>query len=174
MKLIRGLLQLLGIAVLVPAVALLTIALVHRNADGPSILVPGGALVSGPLHTGPDPDWAFTDRVGTIELQLNDPVSSRRVWIAEAEGRIFVPSGYMTSFLGRLWKHWAFQADRGDGRAIVRIDGIRYERRLQRVRAGDVLDPVTRKLAAKYGAPMTRADVESGNTWIFELAPLGD
>ena len=171
MKLIRVVLQLLGIAALIPAVALLTIRLEYRNADGPSILVPGGALVSGPLYDGAEPDWAFTDRVGTIELQLADPISSRRVWIAEADGRIFVPSGYMTSLLGRMWKHWAIQADEGPGFAVVRIDGTRYERRLERIRQGDVLDPIVQKMAAKYRAPMTRADIEAGNTWIFELKP---
>lgn len=171
MKPLKIALQVLGIVVLVPVVALATLRFEYRNADGPSILFPGGALVSGPLHTGPDPDWSFTDQVGTVELQLTDPVSSRRVWIMEAEGRIFVPSGYMTSLLGRLWKHWAFQADQGDGLAVVRIDGTRYPRRLVRIHDDPVLDEIAGKMAQKYGAPLTRADVEAGNTWIFELAP---
>jgi hypothetical protein len=166
-------LQILGLLVLIPAVAVATLWLQHRNADGPSILFPGGALVSGPLHEGADPDWGFTDRVGTVELQLDDPLSSRRVWIVEVDGRIYVPSGYMTSALGRIWKHWAFHADAGDGRGVVRIDGVRYERRLVRVREGEVLDRIGAKMAAKYRAPVTRADVEAGNTWIFELAPPG-
>lgn len=166
-------LQMVGLLVLIPAVALATLWLEHRGADGPSILFPGGALVSGPLHQGPEPDWAFTDQVGTIELQLFDPSSSRRVWVVEVDGRLFVPSGYMTSALGRIWKHWAFHADSGDGRAMVRIDGVRYPRRLLRVREGDVLDRIGAKMAAKYRAPVSRADVEAGNTWIFELAPPG-
>lgn len=174
MRVAKITLQLLGILILIPAVALVTVRLQHRDADGPSILVPGGALVSGPLHSGPDPDWHFTDQVGTIELQLTDPVSSRRVWIVEADGRIFVPSGYMTSLLGRLWKHWALQANQGTGHAVVRIDGVRYERQLRRVREGAVLDAVAEKLGSKYGSPITRADIESGNTWIFELAPRED
>jgi hypothetical protein len=166
-------LQLLGLVVLIPAVALATLWLQHRNADGPSILFPGGALVSGALHAGPEPDWRFVDRIGTVELQLDEPLASRRVWIVEVDGRIFVPSGYMTSALGRLWKHWAFHADAGDGRGMVRIDGVRYERRLVRVREGDVLDGISAKMASKYRAPVTRADIEAGGTWIFELAPPG-
>jgi hypothetical protein len=170
MTAIRIILQTAGLLVLVPAVALLTVWMQHRDADGPSILVPGGALTSGPVHAGPEPDWRFTDRVGVIELQLTDPVSSRRVWVVEADGRIFVPSGYMTSLLGRLWKHWAVQAEHAPV-AVIRIDGTRYERQLRRVREGPILDGVALKLAAKYGAPITRADIEAGNTWIFELAP---
>ncbi len=168
---LRVLFQLLGVLLLIPLVAIGTLWFVHRDADGPSVLFPGGELVSGELHGGPEPDWSFTDNVGVVELQLEDPVSSRRVWIMEADGRIYVPSGYMTSLLGRLWKHWAFHADDGDGLAVVRIDGVRYERRLERVREGPELDLITAKMAAKYGAPVTRADIEAGNTWIFELAP---
>jgi hypothetical protein len=168
---LRIVLQVVGILVLIPVVALATLRFQYRNADGPSVLFPGGALVTGPLHAGAEPDWRFTDQVAIVELQLLDPVSSRRVWIMEADGRIYVPSGYMTSTLGRLWKHWAVHADEGDGLAVVRIDGTRYERRLERVREGPVLERVAGKMEGKYGAPVTRADIEAGNTWIFELAP---
>lgn len=168
---LRVLFQLLGVLLLIPLVAIATLWFVHRDADGPSVLFPGGELVSGALHAGPEPGWSFTDHVGVVELQLENPVSSRRVWIMEADGRIYVPSGYMTSLLGRLWKHWAFHADDGDGLALVRIDGVRYERRLERVREGPELDLITAKMAAKYGAPVIPADIEAGNTWIFELAP---
>jgi len=53
---IRALLQLLGILILIPAVALGTLRFQNRDADGPSILFPGGELVSGELHNGPEPD----------------------------------------------------------------------------------------------------------------------
>ena len=56
-------------------------------------------------EAGPEPDWRFTNQVQTVELQLNEPPSSRLIWIVESEGRIYVASGYMSSFLGRLWKH---------------------------------------------------------------------
>ncbi len=168
------LVQLLGLVVLLPAVALATLRFEHQDDDGASILFPGGALVSGELYRGPEPDWSFTDQVNTIELQLFNPVSSRRIWILEAEGRIFVVSGYMNSFLGRLWKEWAIQADAGDGRAVVRINGIRYERQLNRIQSGPILDPVAAKLASKYGSSSARAEIESGSTWLFELAPVGN
>lgn len=167
-------LQVLGILILIPVVALGTLRFVNRNADGPSILFPGGELVSGDMYTGAEPDWSFTGQVSTIELQLNDPVNSRLIWILESEGKIYIASGYMSSFLGRLWKHWAVQADEGDGRAVVRIDGTRYERQLMRIKEGPALDGVAAVMTSKYRSPTTRQAIEAGNTWIFELAPRGE
>jgi hypothetical protein len=168
---IKFLLQLVGILILIPVVALATLRFENRNADGPSVLFPGGELVSGELYSGPEPDWSFTDNIQTIELQLNDPLSSRLIWIMESEGKVYIASGYMSSFLGRLWKHWAVQADEGDGQAVVRIDGVRYERQLVRIAQGPELEGLAAKMTAKYRAPTTRAGIEAGNTWIFELAP---
>ena len=64
-------LQVLGILILIPALAMATMRLENRNADGPSILFPGGEMTSGELHTGPEPDWSFTDDIELVELQLN-------------------------------------------------------------------------------------------------------
>ena len=180
MNIARIAFQALGILVLIPAVAIATLRFDNRNADGPSILFPGGELVSGELYTGPEPDWSFTDDVRTVELQLVDPLSSRRILIMESDGKVYVPSGYMRSTLGKIWKDWAFQADDGNGLAVVRIDGTRYERQLVRIKEGPVLDGIAAKQASKYGAGATpeaieagRASIEAGDTWIFEMAPRG-
>lgn len=173
MKIVRYCLQGLGILLLIPAVTMLTLRAEKSSADGPSIVFPGGELVSGDLYTGPEPDWSFTNQVSTIELQLNDPVSSRLIWILESEGKIYIASGYMTTTLGRLWKHWAVQADEGDGEAVLRIDDIRYERQIIRINEGPVLDGVAAKMGSKYRSPTSRESIEAGNTWIFELAPRG-
>ena len=171
-------LQVIGIFVVLLASTIVTLKLKNQGADGPSVLFPGGELVSGELHTGPEPDWSFTDDIFTIELQLNDPLSSRLIFVTESEGKVYVPSGYMRSFLGRLWKDWAFQADEGDGLAVARINGVRYERRLVRVTDPDVIDGIARKLALKYAGGETPEAVEQiaqsvadGDTWIFEMAP---
>ena len=82
------------------------------------------------------PDWSLVDQVPTIELQLIEPPQSRRIWAAQYEGKLYVWSGYMGTFVGRLWKQWPLQAER-DGRAVVRINGIRYERYLTRITSGD-------------------------------------
>jgi len=173
MSALRIVLQIVGILVLILAVTIITLRIDNQDADGPSILFPGGELVSGEMHTGPEPDWRFTDDIPTIELQLVDPLSSRTIFVMESEGKVYVPSGYMRSTLGRIWKDWAFQADAGDGLAVARIDGVRYERQLIRVKDGPAIDGVVAKLAQKYGPGATRQAVEDGDLWIFEMAPRG-
>jgi len=166
-------LQVLGVLILIPAVAIATLRFENRNNDGPSILFPGGELVSGELYTGPEPDWRFTHEISTIELQLEDK-SSRLIWIHESEGKIYIASGYMSTLLGRLWKHWAVLADEGSGLAVIRVDGVRYERQLVRIKKGPVLEGYAAASKAKYHAPTTRESIEAGKTWVFELAPRGD
>ncbi|MGM0633226.1 MAG: hypothetical protein ACQETO_08625 [Pseudomonadota bacterium] len=182
MKTAKMVVQVLGLVVIFFVVAMGTLRFQHSNDDGPSILFPGGALVSGELHTGPEPDWSFTSDIQTIELELDDSDSSRLIWIMDADGKAYVASGYMGNFLGRLWKHWAVEAYEGSGRAVVRIDDTRYERQLVRIHEGDVLDGVAASMVRKYmgGNPTpeaiagVRAAIESGDTWIFELAPRGE
>ncbi len=178
---IRAILQILGVFVLVLGLTIVTLRWENADADGPSILFPGGELVSGELYDGPEPDWSFTDDLYTIELQLNEPLASRLTFVMESGGKLYVPSGYMNSFLGRLWKDWAFQADDGDGLAVMRIDNTRYERRLVRTKDPAVIPGVAAKLAEKYGGGATpdtiaqiEASVAENDTWIFELAPRGE
>ncbi|MDD9889473.1 MAG: hypothetical protein OXU66_05790 [Gammaproteobacteria bacterium] len=180
MKIGKIVLQVIGILVLIPSVAMATLRFENRNADGPSILFPGGEMTSGELYTGPEPDWRFLDDIETVELQLNDPMASRLIYVLQAEGRLFIISGYMTTFLGRLWKEWAFEADRGNNQGVLRVNGVRYPRTLVRIEEGDILDGVSANLIMKYGgAPQptpemiagTRAGIESGNSWVFELVP---
>jgi len=173
----RIVLQVIGIVVLIGVVTIVTLKIDNMDADGPSILFPGGELVTGELHSGPDPDWRFTDDVAVIDLQLDNPMSSRRIFIMESGGKVYVPSGYMRSFLGRLWKDWAFQVAEGDGLAVARINGIRYERQLIRIIEGEDIDGIARKLAEKYSGGATDAvanttkSINDGDTWIFEMAP---
>ncbi len=178
---IRAILQILGILVLILGLTIVTLRWENADADGPSILFPGGKLVSGELYEGPEPDWSFTDDIVTIELQLEDPLASRLTFVMESNGKLYVPSGYMKSILGRIWKDWAFQADAGDGLAVMRINGIRYERRLIRVTDPEITSGVANKLAQKYAGgatPETISEIETsiaeGETWIFELAPRGN
>jgi hypothetical protein len=175
---IRIILQILAILILILGVTIITLRWDNRDADGPSILFPGGPLVSGDIHTGADPDWAFTDDVFTIELQLDDPLASRRIFIMESDGKIYVPSGYMRSFLGRIWKDWAFAADAGDGLAVARINGVRYGRTLVRTTDPATITGIATKMAQKYAGGVTpevvasmEKSVADGDTWIFEMAP---
>ena len=173
-------LQVLGILILIPALAMATMRFENRSADGPSILFPGGEMTTGEVHTGPEPDWSFTDDIETVELQLNDPMASRLIYVLESENRLFIISGYMTTMLSRLWKEWAFEADEGNNEGVLRVNNVRYPRSLVRITEGDVLDGVSAKLITKYGgAPTatpeaiagTRASIEAGLSWVFELVP---
>ena len=155
---------------LIPVTAVVTAAAKQRFADGPNRLFSGGRLVSGDLHSGAEPDWSFVKNIDTIELQMLDPPRSRRIWTAEYDGRLYVWSGYMGTAVGRLWKRWPIQAER-DGRALVRVDGKRYERQLVRVESGAVLDGIAAAIRDKYPSQVTRAAVEAGDSWVFEAGP---
>tara|TARA_R110001592_G_scaffold1277_3_gene7510 strand:+ start:2039 stop:2587 length:549 start_codon:yes stop_codon:yes gene_type:complete len=180
-KIIKIVLQVVGFVVLIGAVAIGTLRIQRSSADGATVVFPGGEMLSGELHVGPEPDWSFTDDIFTIELQLNDPMSTRRIFILESEGKIYVISGYMKSFLGKIWKQWAFDADAGNDQGVLRVNNVRYPRQLVRVKEGDVLNGVAAKLLAKYNGVPTpvsaqaiataRADIEDGNSWVFELVP---
>ena len=181
MKILKIVLQMVGFVVLIGAVTIGTLRIQRSSADGATVVFPGGEMVAGELHTGAEPNWSFTDDIFTIELQLNDPMATRRIFILESEGKIYVVSCYMKSFLGKIWKEWAFDADEGNDEGVLRVNSVRYPRRLVRIEEGDVLNGVAAKLLAKYSGVPTpvsaeaiataRADIEDGNSWIFELTP---
>ena len=99
-----------------------------------------------------------------------DPPLSRRIWVASAQGRLFIWSGYMNSLFGQLWKTWPAQAN-ADGRALLRIDGIRYERNLLRLINDPVFEELSTVVSEKYPSHFTRDSVERGNVWVFEAKP---
>ena len=139
--------------------------------DGPWGVVPGGAF-SESAQPAPQ-DWSFTKNLDTVEFQLIDPVSSRTSWIMEHDNRAFIPSGYMNSTVGKLWKHWPMHAEK-NGTALLRIDGEVYTVTLQRTKNPKLLRPVMGELARKYISfkppldPMLD-EVSSNNLWVFEL-----
>ncbi len=181
MNILKIVLQVVGFVVLIGAVSISMLRIQRSTADGATVVFPGGEMVAGELYSGPEPDWSFTDDIFTIELQLNDPMATRRIYILESEGKIYVVSGYMKSFLGKIWKEWAFDADEGNDEGVLRVKSVRYPRKLIRIKEGDVLNGISAKLLAKYsGVPVpvpaqaiarARAGIEDGNSWIFELAP---
>ncbi len=170
MKLVlRIIIILLGL-VLIPVTAVATAAIKQRFDDGPNRVFSGGPLQAGDLHTGPDPDWSFVNSIPTIEMELESTGTSRRIWVAEYGGKLYVWSGYMGSTVGRIWKQWPVQAEQ-DGRAVLRIDGVRYERQLNRIQSGAELDGITEVISGKYPSRTTRAAIETGNVWLFEALP---
>ena len=140
-------------------------------ADGPLEIVAGGPFRSGKVATS-EPDWSFAKDYSTVEFQLLDPETSRTTWLAVHDGRVFIPSGYMTTWWGKIWKKWPLQAEE-DGRAILRVDGSLYDRQLVRVTGGPDVEPVMAELGRKYGwgGPFPREAFDTGYLWLFELQP---
>ncbi|NCF76263.1 MAG: hypothetical protein GWP45_03625 [Proteobacteria bacterium] len=140
-------------------------------ADGPWGVVPGGAF-SESAQPAPQ-DWSFTKDLDTVEVQLIDAVSSRTSWIMEHNNRVFIPSGYMNSTVGKVWKHWPMHAEK-NGTALLRIDGKAYRVTLERTKNPELLRPVMGELARKYMSAQPPLDtmlneVQSNNLWVFEL-----
>ncbi len=170
MSIIKRLLTIVTCLLLIPATAVVTAAVKQRFADGPNRFFSGGPLIAGDMYTGSEPHWGFVNDITTIELQLVEPPRSRRIWTVEHKDKLYVWSGYMGTTVGRWWKGWPPQAER-DGRAVLRIDGQRYERQLVRITSGDVLDGICKAITDKYPSRTTRASVEAGDVWLFEAAP---
>ena len=158
------------VATLIAVIASLMIA--ARLSDGPIAIFPGGPLESGELVTGPEPDWSFARDIDTVELELVTPPRSRTTWILEHERKIYVPCGYMKTPWGRLWKKWPLEAE-ADSRAIVRIEGKRYERQLVRITGPELSGVLMKEIQRKYGVSPARDSVESGDLWLFQLGPTG-
>ena len=128
---------------------------------------------TGDLQAGGDePDWRFLKDYPIVQFQLLDPPRSRTTFIMQTGGRIFIPSGYMNSTMGKIWKHWPMEAEK-DVRAILRVDGKLYARTMVRIQEGEILDDVLAELSRKYagGFPISQENIDSGDLWIFELEP---
>jgi len=167
--LLKTVIMLLGL-VLIPVTAVTTAAVKQRFEDGPNRVFSGGPLEAGELYRGPEPDWSFVNEIPTIEMELEAPGTSRRIWVASYDNKLYVWSGYMSSFVGRLWKQWPLQAE-ADGRSVLRIDGRRYERNLQRVSAGPFIERLSAITSRKYNSSLTSEAIEDGSVWLFEAAP---
>lgn len=164
------------IAIAFAAIVLLLalVALAARFNDGPIAIFAGGPFVSGERvpADAPEPDWTFAGERETVEFQLIDPPRSRTVWVVEYKGRLYVPCGYMNTSIGRLWKHWPVEAQ-ADPRALLRIDGRIYERELVRVTNDQLFAVLAMRAQRKYNVTATRATVDDGGWWFFELARPG-
>ena len=167
MRVLKWLGGAIGVVVLL-AVGLVVAA---RFGDGPIAIIPGGPLQAGELVTGAEPDWTFARDIAEMEFQLVDPPQSRTIWLQVHDKKLYVVSGYMNSTVGKLWKQWPAQALE-DGRAVIRIDGKRYERQLRRILDDrPVLEGIAAEINRKYGAPLTADMAATGDAWFFALEP---
>ena len=162
---------LVGGAVTAVVLAFVLLVFGARFADGPIAIIPGGPLTAGEMVRSAEPDWSFATDIPTMELQLVDPPRSRTIWLQVHDKKLYAVSAYMNSTIGKLWKQWPMQAEE-DGRAMVRIDGKRYERQLVRIlddRA--VLEGIASEVNRKYGAALSADMATSGDVWFFALEP---
>jgi hypothetical protein len=159
-------------SILLLVIGLGGLVLAARFSDGPIAILPGGPFTSGERVRGPEPDWSFVHDVDEVEFQLLEPARSRTTWIVDYEGKAYIPSGYMTTWWGKLWKKWPYEAEK-DGRILLRIGDQIYERQLVRIESGPLLAPLTAELSRKYtgGREIPVEAVTSGSLWLFELAP---
>ena len=142
-----------------------------RFADGPIAIIPGGPLEAGELVSGLEPDWSFARDIPEMELQLVDPPQSRTIWLLVYDKKLYAVSGYMNSTVGKFWKHLPIQAET-DGRAVIRIDGKRYERQLVRILDDRVvLEGIAGEVNRKYGAALSADMAASADSWFFALEP---
>lgn len=176
MSILTSLLKGIGIVVglIILAVALTLFA--ARFADGPWAVISGGSFTSGEVVT-EEPDWSFVKDRQEVEFELVSTGRSRTTWIMEVDGRIFIPSGYMNTTFGKIWKQWPAHAE-ADPRAILRIDGKLYHRKMVRIMDDPALPEVLSEVVRKYfppgasqnlGAEPPMGQVKSGNLWIFEM-----
>jgi hypothetical protein len=146
-----------------------------RFTDGPIAIIAGGPFKSGELVSGPEPDWSFVRDVQEVEFQLLEPARSRTTWILDHESKAYIPSGYMTTWWGKLWKQWPHEAAK-DPRIVLRIGDELYERQLVRIQEGPAVAPLLAELSRKYagGREIPMEAVTSGYLWLYELAPRPD
>jgi hypothetical protein len=168
----RRVLRAAGVVLALLVIAIAALLIGARFADGPLAIVAGGPFESGELVGGPEPDWSFVRDVREVEFQLLEPARSRTTWILDHEGKAYIPSGYMTTWWGRIWKQWPHEAEK-DPRIVLRIGDKLYERKLVRIQDGPAVAPLLEQLGQKYagGQEIPVEAVTSGYLWLYELAP---
>jgi len=151
--------------------AFVVLVVLARFGDGPTAILPGGPLEAGELHSGPEPDWTFARDIPEMEFQLVEPPVSRTIWLQVVDGRLYAVSGYMNSTIGKLWKQWPKQAAK-DPRAVIRIDGKRYQRKIVRLGPDHpALEGIASEVERKYGAPLRAEMAATGDAWFYAFEP---
>jgi hypothetical protein len=163
-----------------------TVLLAGRFADGPIGPIAGGPFRSGELVTGPAA-WPPIQDGRQVELQLVDPPQSRTTGSLIYEDKLYIPcdlgfiwrrlpSAGMRGIARVLWavKHWHEDALR-DGRAVLRIDGKRYQGQAVRVEDPALLGALRalmeERAAAYMHTTLTGAPADPEAIWFFRIDP---
>jgi hypothetical protein len=136
-----------------------------RYADGPIAVFPGGPFKTGEWVEDPAADLSFAADIEEIEMESGAPPSSRTVWILVLDGNAYVPCSLSFPPL----KRWHFDALEFPA-AVVRIDGRRYRKRLEKVQDPALHARLLQVAQAKYADGPVDVGAE-GDVWFFLLAP---
>lgn len=144
--------------VLLPVLAL-ALAASAAACAGPCLLLPGGTL-EGPVVEEPE-SWAFTDEVGTVQLETRpaDPYSVN-IWVVALGPHLYVHAGASRST-------WVEHLE-ADPRARIRVEGALYELRAERVATQEEFDRFADAYERKYDRRPRNEDVREA--YLFRLA----
>ncbi|MBO6558806.1 MAG: hypothetical protein JJ957_20185 [Pseudomonadales bacterium] len=165
----------LGIILAVIVLAIMLFLGAMRFSDGPYAVFSGGPFKTGELTERPD-NWNFLKGRPEIEFQTISPNTSRVVWLAVVDGRLFIVSGYMNTNFGKIWKQWPAYLEESD-HIILRIDGKLYEQRLERLmefpHLVELMTIFNEKYGVVLGSDISQAvldqSLKNGDFWLFEV-----
>ena len=157
-----------------------------RFSDGPKGPIPGGELLSGELVDATHIQWdeVLGDQpVAEVELQLENPVSSRTTGAFVHNGKLYVPCdlGYVWRRLpdgpARLMLHtiWFFkdwhEKATIDGRVVIRIEGKRYKLNAVRVAEEELISKFRERVSTAAGEVFELLPVKTdpNDIWFFHL-----
>lgn len=152
-KIAAGVLVALILGIAITAVA-------ARYSDGPIGIFPGGPLEGGEEFPHFIVAWSWARNFDTIELQLEGDDTSRTTWFIEHNGLGYIPAS--TGF--PPGKTWHTRADGSE--AWLRIDGKRYQVKLDRFEDEKIEAELRGKVERKYGGG------PGGDTWWFKVTSI--
>ena len=164
----KSALRLFSFVILVAFAAMIIAAIAARFSDGPLGPFKGGPFESGERVQHSLKNWDMYRGVREVDLQLEQPPNSRRVWIIVDEGDIYIPSGFIKTV--PIWKQWPHEA-MDDGRALLRVDGKIYPVLLVRVENPALRLKLLKQASAKYDLPAPEGIPDPEDTWVFRLDP---
>jgi len=135
-------------------------ALVTLGCNGPTFLLPGGAL-EGETAATPS-DWSFAGESGTIQLETNpsEPYSVNLAYTV-LNGQFYINAGGTET-------QWA-QHMKADPRVRLRLEGKLYELKAQRVTDGE---EILQFAEAWTSQSMFRRDPSYyEEVWLYRLVP---
>ena len=149
----------IGLGTVVGLIVLVVVA--SRFSDGPLVeMLPGGPFTTGEIVTDAPTDWSFLSDLMFVEFESNG--RSRKSYIYALDGKAYV--GASLGFPPfKTWHEEVLE----NPEAVLRVDGKRYPRRLQKIDDPAIEERLKEQSRQKYGGG---PDPTSG-TWFFRFDP---